>query len=75
MALAHLRMLIHELLNKCTFIVPEEAPLIFLVGRCAMCISKNGKDTKQTRQITRKMNFITMEKSERYTILIDMREV
>ena len=58
MALAHFRMLINELLNKGPEIVPEEAPLIVLDSKSAMCMSKNGKDTKHTRKITRRMYFI-----------------
>ena len=45
MALAHFRMLIHELLNKDPDIVPEEAPLIVLDSKSSMCMAKNGKDT------------------------------
>ena len=45
MDLAHFRMLIHELLNKEPYIVPEEAPLIVLDIKSAMYMSKNGKDT------------------------------
>ena len=58
MALAHFRMLIRELLNKDPYIVPEEAPLIFLDSKCAMCMAKNGKDTKNTRHIARRMHFV-----------------
>ena len=36
MALAHFRMLIHELLNKDPYIYPEEAPLIVLDRKFAM---------------------------------------
>ena len=36
MALAHFRMLIHELLNKDPDIVPEEAPLIVLDSKYAI---------------------------------------
>ena len=50
-------MLIHEFLNKDPYIVPEEAPLIFLDNKSAMCMAKNGKDTKHTRRIARRMNF------------------
>ena len=57
MALAHFRMLIHEFLNKDTDIVPEEAPLIVLDIKSAMCMAENGKDTKHTRHISRKMHF------------------
>ena len=42
MDLAHFRMFIHELLNKDTDIVPEEAPLIVLDSKYAMCMDKIG---------------------------------
>ena len=58
MALAHFRMLIHELLNKDTDIVPEEDPLIVLDSKSAMCMANNGKDTKHTRHIARIMHFV-----------------
>ena len=58
MALAHFRMLIHESLNKDLDIVPEETSLIFLISKYAMCMDKNGKDTKHTRHISRRMHFI-----------------
>ena len=58
MALAHFRMLIHELLNKDPYIVPEEAPLIVLDSKYAMCMAKNDKDTKHTIHIVRKMHFV-----------------
>ena len=45
MALAYFRMLIHELLNKYSDIVPEEVPLIVLGSKSDMCMSKNSKDT------------------------------
>ena len=57
MALAHFRMLIHELLNKDPDIFPEEAPLMVLDSKSAMCMAKNGKDTKHTRHTARKMHF------------------
>ena len=37
--------------------VPKEALLIVLDSKYAMCMAKNGKDTKHTRHITRRMNF------------------
>ena len=46
MALAHFRILINVLLNKDPDIVPEETPLIILDSKSAMCMAKNGKDTK-----------------------------
>ena len=57
MALAYFRMLIHELINEDPEMVPEEAPLIFLDSKSAMCMAKNGKDTKNTRHIARRMHF------------------
>ena len=52
-------MLIHELLNKDPDIVPEEAPLIVLYRKSAMCMDKNGKDAKHTRHISRRMHFLS----------------
>ena len=51
MTLAHFRMLINELLNKDPDVFPEEAPLIILDSNSAVCMAKNGKDTKHTRHI------------------------
>ena len=39
--------------------VPEEAPLIVLDSKSAMCMAKNGKDTKQTRHIARRIHFVS----------------
>ena len=61
MALAHFRMLIHELLNNDLDIVPYKAPLTVLYSKSAMCMAKNGKDTKYTRYITRRMHFVRNE--------------
>ena len=58
MALAHFRMLIHELLNKDPDMVPKEAPLIVLDSKSAMWMANNGKDTKHTRHIARRMHFL-----------------
>ena len=58
MALAYFRMLIHEFLNKDPYIVPEEAPLIVLDSKSAMCMDNNGKYAKHTRHIARIMNFV-----------------
>ena len=58
MDLANFRMLIHELLNKDPDIAPEEAPLIVLDSKSVMCMAKNGKDTKHTRHIARRMHFV-----------------
>ena len=58
MALAYLMMLIHEFLNKYPDILLEEAPLIVLDSKYAMCMAKNGEDTKHTRHIARRMHFV-----------------
>ena len=58
MALAHFRMLIHELLNRDPDIVPEEAHLIVQDSKYAILMAKNGKDTKHTRHIARRMHFV-----------------
>ena len=58
MALAHFRMLVHELLNEDPDMVPKEAPLIVLDRKYAMCMAKNGRDTKHTRHIARRMHFV-----------------
>ena len=51
-------MLIGELLNKDPDIVPEEDPLIVFYNKSAMCMDKDVKDTKHTRQIARRMHFV-----------------
>ena len=51
-------MLIHELLNKDPDIITEEAPLIVLDSKYAMCMAKNGKDTKNNRHIARRMHLV-----------------
>ena len=58
MTSAHFRMLIHELLIKDPDIDPEEAPLIILDSKSYFCMDKNGKYTKHTRQIYRRLNFV-----------------
>ena len=50
-------MLIREWLNKDPYIVPEEAPSIFLDSKSSMCMANNVKDTKHTRHIARRMHF------------------
>ena len=58
MDLSHLRMLVHELLNEDPDMVPKETPLIVLNSKPATCMTKNGKDTKRTRHIARRMHFV-----------------
>ena len=75
MDLAHFRMLIREFLNKDTDIVPEEAPLIVLDIKSAMCMDKNGKDTKHTRHIASRIHFLRNGKNSRCTKSIGVKEV
>ena len=37
---------------------PKEAPLIVLDSKYAMCMAKNGRNTKHTRHIAKRMNFV-----------------
>ena len=50
-------MLIHELLNKDTYIVPEECPLIILDGKSDVFMYTPGKDIKHIRHIARRAHF------------------
>ena len=58
MALEYFRIFINELLNKNPDIVPEEAPLIILYSKYTVCMDNNGKYTKHTRHISRRINFV-----------------
>ena len=58
MALANFVILNNELMDKDLDVVPKHAPLIILDIELAVCIDKNGKDTKQTRHISRRMHFV-----------------
>ena len=59
MALAHIRISIHEFLNNYPEIVSEEDLLIILDSKSSMCMAKNGKDTKHIRHISRRMLFVS----------------
>ena len=58
MALAHCRVLNNELLNRDPDVVPEQAPLVILDLKSAVCMTKNSTDTKHTRNIDRRMQFV-----------------
>ena len=58
MDLSYFRMFIHEFLNKDPYIFPEEAPLIILDRKSAVCMANNGKDAKHTRHIARIIHFV-----------------
>ena len=51
-------MLVHELLNEDPYMVPKEASLIVLDSKYAMYMAKNGRDTKHTRHIARRMYLV-----------------
>ena len=51
-------MLIHELFYKDPYVVPEEAHKIILDRKPAVCMDKNGKDTKHNRNIAWWVNFV-----------------
>ena len=46
------------MLNKDSYIVPEAETLIILDSNSAVCMAKNGKDTKHTKHISRRVNFV-----------------
>ena len=75
MALVHFRMLIHELLSKDPDIVSEEAPLIVLGSKSNIFMAKNGKDTKHTRHIARRIHFVRNGENSRCTKSIGVKEV
>ena len=51
-------MLNNKFLNKDPDVVPEKTPLIILDRKSAICMAKNGKFNKHTRNIDRRMNFV-----------------
>ena len=48
----------HLLQNKDTYVVPQKQPLIIVDCKSDMYISNNGKDTKHTRHIGRRLTFV-----------------
>ena len=45
-------------MNKYPDIVPQKSPIVVLDNKSAVCMDKNGKDTKYTRHIARIENFV-----------------
>ena len=45
-------------MNKDSEIVPEEAPLIILDSKYAVCMAKNGKCTKHKKHLSRRVNVL-----------------
>ena len=62
-------MLVHELFNKDPDIVPEEAPIIILDSKSAVCMASNGKDTNHTRHISRRVHLVRNGGISKRTIL------
>ena len=58
MSLEHFRMLIHETFNKDPDIVPEESLLIILDRTSDVRMANNVNDTRHTKQISRRVNFL-----------------
>ena len=75
MALAYFRMLIHKLFNKYPYIVPEEAHIIILDRNSYVCMAKNGKDTNNTRTISRRVHLVKIARNEKFIRLTGVREV
>ena len=76
MALAYFRIKNNELLNKDTDVVPEQAHIIILDIKYAIWMANNGKDTKHTRNISRRMYFVKKKaKSEICKRQCSVREV
>ena len=51
-------MLMNEFLNKNTDKITEKAPLIILDSKSAVCMYNNVMDTKNTRNISRRVHFV-----------------
>ena len=52
MDLSHFRMINNEFLNRYTYVVPEQAPLVILDIKSDVYIANNGMDTKHTRPLS-----------------------
>ena len=51
------------MLNKDPYIVREEAPFIVFDSKSAMCMSKNGKDIKHAKHISRRTHLVRNEEN------------
>ena len=58
MALAHFIMLNNYLMNKDPDVVPEQELVIILDRKSSLCMASNGKYTKHTRNISRRIKFV-----------------
>ena len=62
-------------MNKDPDIVPEEYPLIILDIKYGVCMDKNGKDTKHTSHISRRLYFVRNGENSKCTRLTGVNEV
>ena len=58
MDLAHSRMVNNESLNKDPYVVPEQGMFIILDSKSTVCVDNNVKDTKNSRHISRRKQFV-----------------
>ena len=58
MALAYFRILNNEFLNKDPGLFPEQAPIIILRSKLAVCMAKNVKDVEYTINSYIRMHFV-----------------
>ena len=58
MEFSHFIILNNELMNKDPYVVLLQEPLIILDIKSAVCMENNGKDTKHTRNVSRRMHFV-----------------
>ena len=58
MALEHFIKLTNELMNNDPYVILEQAPLIILYSKSAVCMYNNGKDAKNTRIFSRRFYFV-----------------
>ena len=56
--IAHFRIIISKLFNNDQDVVPEQEYIIILDIKSAICMANNNKESKHTRHISRRINFI-----------------
>ena len=55
MDLSHFIIIINSLTNKETYVAQEQSPEIILDSRQSLCMAKNGKSTKHSRNVSRRI--------------------
>ena len=58
MSISHFSMLSNEFLIKDPYVVLEQAPLMILEGKLALCMANKGNDIKHTIIIDIRMHFV-----------------